>query len=84
MYFVWIVILMTHVGFRRKLGADVLANLPLKLPSQSVLSVSGIVVLSAIAATTFFVEGLQNTVPTFVVFLVIMSVIYWKARHRAV
>jgi L-asparagine transporter-like permease len=84
MYFVWIVILMTHIGFRRKLGADALANLPLKLPAQSVLSVSGIVVLSAIAATTFFVEGLQNTVPTFVVFLVIMSVIYWRARRRAV
>jgi L-asparagine transporter-like permease len=84
MYFVWIVILMSHIGFRRKLGTDALANLPLRLPAQSVLSVSGIVVLSAIAATTFFVEGLKNTVPTFVVFLVVMSVIYWRARHRAV
>jgi len=84
MYFVWIVILMTHIGFRRKLGVDALANLPLKLPAPSVLPVSGIIVLSAIAATTFFVEGLKNTVPTFVVFLVVMSVIYWRARHRAV
>jgi amino acid transporter, AAT family len=84
MYFVWIVILMTHLGFRRSLGADALANLPLKLPAQPVLSLSGIVVLIAIAATTFFVEGLQNTVPTFVLFLVIMSAIYWALRRRAV
>ena len=84
MYFVWIVILMTHLGFRRSLGADAIAKLPLKLPAQPVLSVSGIVVLIAIAATTFFVEGLQNTVPTFVVFLVIMSAIYWTLRRRAI
>jgi len=76
MFFVWIVILITHLRFRRKLGTDAVARLPLKLPAHPVFSMLGIASLIAIACTTFFVEGLQKTVPTFGVFLGIMSVIY--------
>ncbi|MGC2194838.1 MAG: amino acid permease [Terriglobales bacterium] len=83
MFFVWIVILMTHLGFRRTLSADAIASLPLRLPAHPVFSLLGIAALIAIAVTTFFVEGLQNTVPTFAVFLMIMSVIYSRAKQRA-
>jgi len=83
MFFVWIVILVTHLGFRRKLSVDAVSSLPLKLPAHPVLSVSGIAALGAISLSTFFVEGLQYTLPTFAVFLAIMSVIYWIDRWRA-
>jgi L-asparagine transporter-like permease len=80
MFFVWIVILITHLRFRRKLSADAIARLPLRLPVHPVFSVLGIAALIAIAVTTFFVEGLRSTVPTFAVFLAIMSAIYGIAR----
>jgi L-asparagine transporter-like permease len=83
MFFVWIVILITHLGFRRKLSADAVASLPLKLPAHPVFSVLGIAALIAIAGSMFFVEGLQYTLPTFVVFLAIMSVVYWIDRWKA-
>jgi L-asparagine transporter-like permease len=83
MFFVWIVILITHLGFRRKLSVDAVASLPLRLPAHPVFSVSGIAALIAIAVSTFFVEGLQYTLLTFAVFLTIMSVIYWTERWKA-
>jgi L-asparagine transporter-like permease len=84
MFFVWIVILMTHLGFRRTLSADAVASLPLKLPAHPVFSILGIIALVAIAVTTFFVDGLRNSIPTFAVFLVVMSAMYLRARRKAV
>jgi len=84
MFFVWIVILTTHLGFRRKLTAEEVAGLPLKLRAHPTFSVAGIVALAAIALSTFFVDGLQYTVPTFAVFLAIMSVIYWMGRRQGI
>ena len=82
MFFVWIVILMTHLGFRRTLTAEAVARLPLRLPAHPVFSITGIIALAAIAITTFFVAGLHNSVPTFAVFLVIMSAIYLRSRRK--
>jgi amino acid transporter, AAT family len=82
MFFVWIVILITHLGFRRKLSATVIGNLPLRLPAHPLFSIVGIVALIAIAVSTFFVEGLQYTLPAFAVFLAIMSVIGSARRNR--
>ena len=83
MFFVWIVILITHLGFRRKLSVEAVARLPLRLPAHPVFSVLGIAALGAIAVSTVFVEGLKYTLPTFAVFLAIMSVIYWTDRWKA-
>ncbi|HST11291.1 MAG TPA: amino acid permease [Terriglobales bacterium] len=84
MFFVWIVILMTHLGFRRTLSPESIASLPLRLPAHPVFSVLGMVALSAIVVTTFFVEGLRGSVPIFLVFLVMMSVMYLRVRRKAV
>jgi amino acid transporter, AAT family len=84
MFFVWIVILLTHLGFRRSLSPEAVASLPLKLPAHPVFSILGVVALIAIAITTFFVDGLRNSVPTFAVFLLVMSVMYLRARRKAV
>ncbi|MFN8061136.1 MAG: amino acid permease [Vicinamibacterales bacterium] len=84
MLFIWVVILTTHLRFRRSLAAADLARLPIRLPAARVSAIAGIVVLTAIAVTTFFVEGLEYTVPTFVPFLLVMSLVYARTRRRAV
>src|SRR6266852_1904475 len=83
MYFVWIVILLAHLRFRRSIGAKV-NDLPLKLHLFPFSNLLGIVVLVAIACSTFFVEGMQYSVPAFAVLLAIISLLYWRVRHGAV
>jgi amino acid transporter, AAT family len=82
MYFVWIIILLAHLRFRRSIGAKVNA-LPLKLHLFPIANILGIVVLVAIACSTFFVEGLQYSVPAFGVLLAIISLLYWKVQRGA-
>src|SRR5690242_8234006 len=62
MFFVWIVILLTHLAFRRKLGATRVAQLPIRLALYPYSTILGIVALLAIAGSTFFVDGLKLTV----------------------
>jgi amino acid transporter, AAT family len=82
MYFVWIVILVAHLRFRGSLGAKV-NDLPLKLRLFPIANVLGVVVLVAIACSTFFVQGLRYSVPAFAVLLAIISLLYGKLRHGA-
>lgn len=84
MFFVWIVILMAHLGFRRTLNAESLARLPLKLPAHPVFSIAGIIAVAMIAITTFFVDGLEKSVPTFLLFLIIMSAAYFRIRRKGI
>lgn len=83
MFFVWIIILLTHIAFRRTLGPDRVSQLPMRLrfaPSSNVL---GIAALLGIAASTFYVEGLQYTVPAFAPFILFISLAYWMIRRKA-
>ncbi len=82
MFFVWIVILMTHIAFRRSLGTTRVAALPMRLRFYPYSTILGIAALLGIAVSTFFVDGLQYTVPTFAPFLAIVSIAYWIARRR--
>jgi len=81
MYFVWIVILLAHLRFRRSIGAKV-NDLPLKLRLFPLSNILGIVVLAAIACSTFYVDGLQYSMPSLAVLLAIMSLLYWRV-HRS-
>jgi L-asparagine transporter-like permease len=80
MFFVWIVILMTHLRFRQTLGREEVAKLPLRLHAHPLPTVAGILALLAIAGSTFWVDGLQYTVPSFVAFLLVISLIYLRNR----
>jgi L-asparagine transporter-like permease len=75
MLFIWMVILFTYLSFRRALTPDQVARLPIRMPAHRVAAAFGIVSLGAITMTTFFVDGLQYTVPSFLAFLVVMSVV---------
>ena len=44
----------------------------------------GIVVLAGVTLSTFYVDGLQYTVPAFVPILLLMSVAYWRIQRRGI
>ena len=76
MFFVWTVILTTHIAFRRSLGKDRVARLPMHLLFYPYSTIVGILALLGITAATFFVPGLAMTVPAFLCFLVAVTVAY--------
>jgi L-asparagine transporter-like permease len=82
MLFVWLVILTTHLRFRKAITKDRLLTLPMRLRAHPFFTIVGIVLLLAISVTTFFVEGLQWSVPAFAVFLVLISILYPRSRQR--
>ena len=79
MLFVWLVILNTHLRFRKSLVREQLLRLPMRLPAHPLFTLINIVFLIAIAATTFFVDGLQWSVPAFSILLAAMSLLYLGA-----
>jgi AAT family amino acid transporter len=81
MLFVWLVILNTHLRFRQAISRDRLSSLPMRLRAHPFFTVSGIILLAAIAVTTFFVEGLQWSVPVFSAFLFCISLLYLRSRR---
>jgi amino acid transporter, AAT family len=76
MFFVWIVILLTHLRFRQKTSAQAILQLPLKLPAFPLPTLAAIVALVAIAVSTFWVDGLRYTIPAFMPFLGAISLLY--------
>jgi len=82
MMFVWLVILSTHLRFRMALAPKRVSNLPMRLRAHPFFTVVGIVSLLAIAAATFFVDGLQWSILVFLVFLGLISLIYLRTRNR--
>src|SRR5436190_4486861 len=83
MLFIWIVILLTYLRFRAALTRDELARLPIRMPAHRAAAWFGIVSLTAIAATTFFVDGLQYSVVSFLPFLALISVAYARTPREA-
>lgn len=63
MFFVWLVILNSHLRFRKAIAPARLSSLPMRLRAHPVFTVAAMVLLSAISVTTFFVDGLQWSVP---------------------
>jgi amino acid transporter, AAT family len=82
MLFVWIVILATHLAFRRALGPYRVAHLPLHLRFFPYSTWLGIIALVGITASTFFVEGLQYSVPAFASLLLLISIAYLRVRKE--
>jgi AAT family amino acid transporter len=79
----WMVILVTHLRFRRALSPEHLAGLPVRLPFHPIPSFLGIVALVGIAASTPFVPGLEWTFPLFGLWLLPVSLYYFlRSRWR--
>src|ERR1700732_1188180 len=82
MLFVWLVILNTHLRFRRDITNERLLSLPMRLWAHPLFTVVGILLLLAIATTTFFVDGLQWSVPAFSIFLGLILFFYLLERRQ--
>jgi amino acid transporter, AAT family len=82
MFFVWMVILLAHLAFRRSLGRDRVSVLPIRLLFSPYSQITALIALAAIAISTFYVEGLQYTVPGFMPFLLVITAFYWILKRR--
>jgi AAT family amino acid transporter len=82
MFFVWGIILITHIAFRQALGPQRVAQLPMRLRLYPYSTLLGIVALLGITLSTFYVDGLQYTVPAFLPFLLLISFAYWRIRRK--
>ena len=82
MLFVWLVILNTHLRFRTSITNEQLLSLPMRLWAHPFFTVVGILLLLAISVTTFFVDGLQWSMPAFSVFLAFISLLYVRRRRH--
>jgi amino acid transporter, AAT family len=84
MLFVWLVILCTHLQFRKAIGREKILCLPMRLPVHPLFTVIGVLLILGISATTFFVDGLQWSVPAFAVCLILISLLYLRRRQRKI
>ena len=82
MFFVWSVILLAHLSFRRSMGQARVAQLPIRLPFSPYSQIAALIALAAIAISTFYVEGLQYSVPSFMPFLLVITAFYWMLKRR--
>lgn len=84
MFYVWGVILITHLRFRQSISLPELSALPLKLPFHPWPTWFAILAMCGIALSTFWVEGLVYTIPTFLPLLAVMSFVYvvYRSGHR--
>lgn len=84
MLFVWLVILNSHLRFRKAVARERLLSLPMRLRVHPTFTLAGIVLLVAISMTTFFVDGLRWSVPAFSVFLGLITLLYFRNRERRI
>jgi L-asparagine transporter-like permease len=82
MFFVWGIILITHIAFRQALGPQRVAQLPMRLRLYPYSTLLGIAALLGVTLSTFYVDGLQYTVPAFLPFLLLISFAYWRIRRK--
>jgi amino acid transporter, AAT family len=82
MFFVWSIILLAHLSFRRSIGKARIAQLPIHLPFSPYSQIAALIALAAIAFSTYHVEGLQYSVPSFILFLLVVAAFYWTPKRR--
>lgn len=82
MFFVWIVILLAHLSFRKVLGPERIAALPIRLPFSPYAQIVALAALAAIASSTFFVESLRQTIPDFLLFLLLTVAFHFGQRRK--
>jgi AAT family amino acid transporter len=82
MFFVWSIILLAHLSFRRSIGQARIVHLPIRLPISPWAQIAALVALAAIAISTFGVKGLRYSIPGFIPFLLVITAFYRTLKHR--
>jgi amino acid transporter, AAT family len=80
--FVWLMIFVTHLYFRRQWVAQGRPRLPVHMIGYPYTSLLGAVAIVAILITTWFVEGMQYALLAGLPWLVLLSGAYWLVRRR--
>jgi L-asparagine transporter-like permease len=83
MLFVWVVVLLTYLRFRKALTVDQVSRLPIRMPWHRLTTTIAIAFILAVLATTFLVDGLRSAVLLFLPFLAVMSLIYLRISRCA-
>ncbi len=82
MFFVWIIILVAHLSFRGSMGPARVAELPIRLRFTPFSQIAALIALAGIAASTFYVQGLTYSIPSFIGFLLAITASYLELRRR--
>jgi L-asparagine transporter-like permease len=83
MFFVWTIIVLAHLSFRRSMGKPRVAQLPIRLPFSPYAQIAALMAFAVIALSTFFVEGLKYSVPSFLPFLLVITAFYWTLKRNS-
>jgi L-asparagine transporter-like permease len=80
--FVWLMIFVTHVFFRRRWEAQGGRTLPVRMPFFPVTTILGALAVLAIIISTWWVEGMRPTLESGVPWLIALSALYFVSRRR--
>jgi len=78
--FVWLMIFITHLFFRRAWDRSGRPRLPVRMIGYPYTSLLGAAAIVAILITTWFVEGMRPALMAGVPWLIFLSVVYWVVR----
>jgi AAT family amino acid transporter len=81
--FVWMMIFLTHIFFRRAWNAEGKRTLPVRMPGYPYTSLLGLALVAAIIVTTWWVPGMRSTLLSGIPWLVLLTVLYWLHSRRA-
>ncbi|HWQ31884.1 MAG TPA: amino acid permease [Blastocatellia bacterium] len=81
--FVWLLIFITHLRFRRVWQAQGGRPLPVRMPFYPYTSLAGALLLVAIICTTWLVEGMQGALKSGLPWLALLSIVWLIRRGRA-
>jgi L-asparagine transporter-like permease len=80
--FVWLMIFVTHLFFRRKWEAQGGRILPVRMPLFPATTIFGAVAVLAILISTWWVEGMRPTLESGGPWLIALSALYIVSRRR--
>jgi amino acid transporter, AAT family len=85
--FVWLMIFITHLGFRRYRRLHGGRKLPVRMPFFPISTIAGALAVMAIIISTWWVEGMRVTLESGIPWLLVLSAWYYvgrmKSRRRA-
>lgn len=83
--FAWLLVFITHLRFRRVWRKEGRAPLPVRMPLYPYTSILGAVLLVAILATTWWVEGMRLALGSGIPWLALISAAYllWRKKSSA-
>ena len=80
--FVWLMIFVTHLFFRRKWEASGGRTLPVRMPLFPVTTILGGFAVLAIIVSTWWVDGMRPTLKSGIPWLIALTMLYAMSRRR--